>query len=211
MKLESLIFDIDGTLWDSRALVAEGYNIQLRAEGLGHLCMDAEVLRPLFGKTMTDIADVILAEIPLPERYALMERCMDTENRYLAENECRIGYEGVKETLEALAKDYRLFIVSNAQCGYPELCMEKLGLTHLMEGHLCYGDTGTEKGETILELMRRHNITSAAYIGDTQGDYEATQVADIPFIWAAYGFGDPAGAAGRFTDLRQLPTTLQAL
>lgn len=211
MKLESLIFDIDGTLWDSRALVAEGYNIQLRAEGLGHLCMDAEVLRPLFGKTMTDIADVILAEIPLPERYALMERCMDTENRYLAENECRIGYEGVKETLEALAKDYRLFIVSNAQCGYPELCMEKLGLTHLMEGHLCYGDTGTEKGETILELMRRHNITSAAYIGDTQGDYEATQVADIPFIWAAYGFGDPAGAAGRITDIRQLPTTLQAL
>ena len=211
MKLESLIFDIDGTLWDSRALVAEGYNIQLRAEGLGHLCMDAEVLRPLFGKTMTDIADVILAEIPLPERYALMERCMDTENRYLAENECRIGYEGVKETLEALAKDYRLFIVSNAQCGSPELCMEKLGLTHLMEGHLCYGDTGTEKGETILELMRRHNITSAAYIGDTQGDYEATQVADIPFIWAAYGFGDPAGAAGRITDIRQLPTTLQAL
>lgn len=209
--LESLIFDIDGTLWDSRALVAEGYNIQLRAEGLGHLCMDAEVLRPLFGKTMTDIADVILAEIPLPERYALMERCMDTENRYLAENECRIGYEGVKETLEVLAKDYRLFIVSNAQCGYPELCMEKLGLTHLMEGHLCYGDTGTEKGETILELMRRHNITSAAYIGDTQGDYEATQVADIPFIWAAYGFGDPAGAAGRITDIRQLPATLQAL
>lgn len=211
MKLESLIFDIDGTLWDSRALVAEGYNIQLRAEGLGHLCMDAEVLRPLFGKTMTDIADVILAEIPLPERYALMERCMDTENRYLAENECRIGYEGVKETLEVLAKDYRLFIVSNAQCGYPELCMEKLGLTHLIEGHLCYGDTGTEKGETILELMRRHNITSAAYIGDTQGDYEATQVADIPFIWAAYGFGDPAGAAGRITDIRQLPATLQVL
>lgn len=209
--LESLIFDIDGTLWDSRALVAEGYNIQLRSEGLDHLCMDAEVLRPLFGKTMTDIADVILSEIPLPERYALMERCMDTENRYLAENECRIGYEGVKETLELLSKDYRLFIVSNAQCGYPELCMEKLGIGHLIEGHLCYGDTGTEKGETILALMRKHNISSAAYIGDTQGDFEATVVADIPFIWAAYGFGSPNGAAGRITDIRQLPETLKAL
>ena len=30
MNYESLIFDIDGTLWDSRALVAEGYNIQLK-------------------------------------------------------------------------------------------------------------------------------------------------------------------------------------
>ena len=211
MKLYSLIFDIDGTLWDSRALVAEGYNIQLRSEGYDHLCVDAEVLRPLFGKTMAAIADVILAEVPVPERYALMERCMDTENRYLAENECRIGYEGVKQTLENLSKDYRLFIVSNAQCGYPELCMEKLDIGHLIEGHLCYGDTGTEKGETILTLMRRHNISSAAYIGDTQGDYEATVVADIPFIWAAYGFGDPQGAAGRITDIRQLPQTLAAL
>ena len=209
--MKSLIFDIDGTLWDSRALVAEGYNIQLQAEGYPHLCVDAEVLRPLFGKTMSDIADAILAEIPVPERYALMERCMETENRYLAENECSIGYEGVKETLELLSKDYRLFIVSNAQCGYPELCMEKLGISHLFEGHLCFGDTGTEKGETILTLMRRHSITDAVYIGDTQGDYEATVVADIPFIWAAYGFGSPAGAAGRITDIRQLPDTLKAL
>ena len=209
--MKSLIFDIDGTLWDSRALVAEGYNIQLRAEGLGHLCVTAEDLKPLFGKVMTEIADVMLAEIPLPARYDLMQRCMDTENRYLAENECRIGYEGVQETLELLRKDYRLFIVSNAQCGYPELCMEKLGIGHLFEGHLCFGDTGTEKGQTILELMRRHSITDAVYIGDTQGDYEATVVADIPFIWAAYGFGSPAGAAGRITDIRQLPQTLQAL
>ena len=209
--MKSLIFDIDGTLWDSRALVAEGYNIQLKAEGYDHLCVDAETLRPLFGKVMTEIADAILEEIPVPQRYDLMERCMETENRYLAENECRISYEGVKETLETLHKDYRLFIVSNAQCGYPELCMEKLGLSHLIEGHLCFGDTGTEKGQTILELMRRHNITDAVYIGDTQGDYEATLVADVPFIWAAYGFGSPAGAAGRITDIRQLPQTLKAL
>ena len=211
MKLESLIFDIDGTLWDSRALVAEGYNIQLCAEGYDHLCVTAEDLKPLFGKVMTEIADAILEEVPAAERYALMERCMETENRYLAENECRIGYAGVKETLEELAKSYRLFIVSNAQCGYPELCMEKLGIGHLIEGHLCFGDTGTEKGETIKHLMKKHNITDAAYIGDTQGDFEATVVADIPFIWAAYGFGSPAGAAGRITDIRQLPETIKAL
>ena len=189
MNFESLIFDIDGTLWDSRALVAEGYNIQLRREGLDHLCTDAETLRSLFGKVMTEIGDALFASIPVPQRYELMERCMDTENRYLEENECRIGYPLVKETLEELAKKHRLFIVSNSQCGYPELCMDKLGIRDLFSGHLCFGDTGTCKGETIKRLMEAHNITSACYIGDTQGDLDAADLAEIPFVFCTYGFG----------------------
>ena len=207
MKYESLIFDIDGTLWDSRALVAEGYNIQLKAEGLDHLCVTAEELKPLFGKVMTEIADVILASVDPKDRYDLMERCMETENKYLFENECKIGYPGILETVQELAKHYRLFIVSNSQCGYPELCMDKLGLTPYIEGHMCFGDTGTSKGKTIRTLMQKHNIENCAYIGDTQGDYEATVEADVPFIWATYGFGTPDGYAAkidRFADLLNL-------
>ena len=204
MNYESLIFDIDGTLWDSRALVAEGYNIQLQAEDLAHLCVTAEDLKPLFGKVMTEIADVILATIPESERYCLMERCMKTENDYLFANECKIGYPGVLETVKALSEKYRLFIVSNSQCGYPELCMDKLGLTPYIQGHLCFGDTGTSKGKTIRTLMAKHNIENCAYIGDTQGDYEATVEADIPFIWATYGFGTPAGYAAKIDSFAEL-------
>ncbi|MBQ9762607.1 MAG: HAD family hydrolase [Oscillospiraceae bacterium] len=192
MKYESLIFDIDGTLWDSRALVAEGYNIQLRAEGLDHLCVTADDFLPLFGKVMTQIADVIFESIPAPERYALMDRCMETENRYLHRNPCAIGYPGIRETMEKLAKKYRLFIVSNSQRGYPELCIEKLGLGDLISGHLCFGDTGAEKGITIRRLMEQHKIESAVYIGDTQGDLDAAEMAGLDFIFAAYGFGEPA-------------------
>ena len=207
MKYESLIFDIDRTLWDSRALVAEGYNIQLKKEGLAHLCVTAEDLKPLFGKVMTEIADAILATIPAEQRYDLMERCMETENNYLFENECRIGYPGVTETIAALSKKYRLFIVSNSQCGYPELCISKLGLTPYIEGHLCFGDTGTSKGQTIRRLMETHNIQSCIYIGDTQGDYEATVEANVPFLWVTYGFGTPDGYVAKidkFEDLLKL-------
>jgi len=207
MTYESLIFDIDGTLWDSRALVAEGYNIQLKEEGLAHLCVTAEDLKPLFGKVMTEIADVILASVPKEDRYDLMERCMATENRYLHNNPCRIGYPGVQETIAALSKKYRLFIVSNSQCGYPELCIDKLGLTPYIEGHMCFGDTGTSKGKTIRTLMAKHKIGSCAYVGDTQGDYEATLEAEIPFLWCSYGFGTPAAYAekvDRFEDLLML-------
>lgn len=195
MKFESLIFDIDGTLWDSRALVAEGYNLQLRDEGLERYCVDAARLRPLFGKVMSAIADALFPDMPPQVRYPLMERCMARENRYLEENECRIGYAGIAETLCTLSKTHRLFIVSNSQQGYPELCIQKLGIGKWVQGHLCFGDTGTSKGQTIRTLMERYGITSCAYIGDTQGDYEATVEAGVPFIWAAYGFDTPSGYA----------------
>ncbi len=190
MEFESLIFDIDGTLWDSRAMVAEGYNIQLRAEGLGHLCLTAEDLTPLFGKVKEDLANALFAMLPEEARYALMNRCMDSERDYMADMDCAIGYPKVKETLEELAKKYRLFIVSNCDRGYPELCMEKLEIGHLIEGHLCYGDTGTPKGETIRRLMEDRKIASACYIGDTQGDATAARFAGTPFVYCTYGFGD---------------------
>jgi len=193
MKYESLILDIDGTLWDSRALVAEGFNLQLVEEGFPHLQVNVEDLTPLFGKVMQDLADTLLSSLPKEDRYDLMIRCMEREHTYMAQHPCNVGYPGVRDTAEALSKQYRLFIVSNSQSGYPQMCMEKLGLTPYIEGHLCFGDTGTSKGKTIRTLMERHNIGSCAYVGDTQGDYEATLEAGIPFIWASYGFGNPAG------------------
>ena len=171
--------------------MAEGYNIQLKKEGLDHLCVTAEDLKPLFGKVMTEIADAILATIDPKDRYDLMERCMDTENKYLYENPCHIGYEGIVDTIKKLSKNHRLFIVSNSQKGYPELCVEKLGIKKIISGHLCYGDTLTCKGETIKKLMADHNITSACYIGDTMGDMEASDYAGIPFVFCTYGFGTP--------------------
>lgn len=207
MNFESLIFDIDGTLWDSRELVAEGYNIQLRSEGLDHLCVDAAILKKLFGKVMTEIADNVFASIPAPERYHLLERCMASQARHLEANECRIGYPNVKETLTELAKKHRLFIVSNSQGGYPELCMEKLGVAHLFSGHLCFGDTGTCKGETIRRLMELHDIQSACYIGDTQGDLDASDLAQIPFVYCTYGFGQVSHywkSIDKFDDLLEI-------
>ena len=189
MNFESLIFDIDGTLWDSRAIVAEGYNAQLAEEGLNQFRMDEDILKTVFGKVNTEIANILFASLPEEERYPLLERCMEQEDRHLHESECRIGYPKVKETLEELAKKHRLFIVSNSQQGYPELCINKMGLDGLILDHLCFGDTNTCKGETIKTLMAKNNITSACYVGDTLGDQEAADLAGIPFIYCTFGFG----------------------
>ena len=209
--MKSLIFDIDGTLWDSRAIVAKGYNDYLLEIGRPDLQVDAEYLKTLFGKTMTEIADIMLDSIPQPQRYDVMLGCMAREDEFLHNDPCDIAFPGVKETLEKLKESYRLFIVSNAQCGYPELMMDKLGIRHLMEGWMCFGDTNLPKGDTIRILMERHGITDAVYIGDTQGDLEASRKAGIPFIFCTYGFGTPETFDAKIDAFTALPELLETM
>lgn len=204
MKLESLIFDIDGTLWDTRAVAAVSYNRVTAETGYPFLAVTPEQLAVHFGKPPAEIADVLFAPVPAPERYRLMERCVDESLEDFARDPAMTGYPGVVETLTALSGNHRLFIVSNSERGYPELTMKKLGITHLISGHLCHGDTGLEKGQTLLRLMKQYHIESCAYVGDTQGDYLASVVAGIPFIWSVYGFGSPEAYFARIDSFPEL-------
>ena len=193
MSHPALIFDIDGTLWDSREIVARGWNHHLAEIGREDLFVNKESLKSLFGKTMTEIADIAFASIPVPERYEVLQVCMEEEHRFLEEDPCSIGFPGITETLTELsARGYDLYIVSNAQCGYPELMMDKLDIRRFFKGWMCFGDTGKAKGVTIRALMERHGIETAHYIGDTQGDLEASRMAGLPFVFCRYGFGNPA-------------------
>ena len=207
--MESLIFDIDGTLWDTRAIVARGYNVELEKMGRPDLFLTAEYLTSLFGKTAQEIADVIFVDYPAEERLGLIFNCMETERVVLRSDPCQVDFPGVRETLRKLKERYRLFVVSNCEKGYPEIMMEKLGLNDLFEGHLCHGDTNLPKGDTIRILMERHGIRSAAYIGDTQGDLEASRKAGIPFVFCTYGFGTPTEWDAKIDHFEELPAVLE--
>ena len=209
MAFESIIFDVDGTLWDSRALLAQAYNAQLAAEGIQGLHVTAEILKPLFGKPMDKLADGLFeGVVPAPERYRLMDRCITRMDAFMEEKAGpHMGYPELLSTMEALKKNHRLFIVSNGQKGYPQMAANKLGLAHLMDGYLSWGDTGKSKGQTILQLMQTHGIESAVYIGDTQGDLEACREAGIPFVFTSFGFGQPESwyaKVDRFCDLLEV-------
>lgn len=68
----------------------------------------------------------------------------------------------------------------------------------------CFGDTGKSKGENIRLIMERNRIDDAVYVGDTQGDYEAAVFAGIPFIFAKYGFGNPANYDYAINGIKEL-------
>ena len=204
--MDSIIFDVDGTLWDSTDSVARSWNLAIQENSSLDLTITENALQQVFGKTMTEIADTLFSRLPEKERIKLLEVCFQYENRYLETHPGKL-FDGVTDTLAALSGQYPLFIVSNCQQGYIEVLLRTCSLEPFIKDHLCFGETQTSKGQTILTLMKRNGLKNPVYVGDTRGDADACAEAGIPFIFAGYGFGDVPDAKMRiskFTDLKDL-------
>ncbi len=204
--MDSIIFDVDGTLWDSTKSVAESWNKAIREHSSLNLTLEPVSLSRVFGKTMTEIADALFPDLSVKERMELLDVCFDEENRYL-EDHPGILYPDVVRTIKELSLSCPLYIVSNCQCGYIEVMLRTTGLAPYIRDHLCFGETQVPKCETIRMLIERNNLQSPVYVGDTQGDADSCKTAGIPFIFAEYGFGDVPDARTRihtFSDLTKL-------
>ena len=186
--MDSIIFDVDGTIWDSTESVAASWNKAIRESSDLDLTLEPVSLSRVFGKTMTEIADALFPALETDKRMKLLDICFDEENRYL-EGHPGTLYPGVADTIRDLSQKYPLYIVSNCQCGYIEVMLRTTGLEPYIKDHLCFGETQVSKGETILMLMEKNGLKSPVYVGDTQGDADSCKVAGIPFIFAEYGFG----------------------
>lgn len=205
MLYDSIIFDVDGTLWDSTPVVAKAYNKVFEVEG-EEVRVDADRLKQLFGKPMDVIFQEIFPEKSPEECHRLGSACEEYENEMLLE-ESGYVYPEVKETIKKLSEKYRMFIVSNCQIGYIDLVMKACGITDMIEGHLCFGQTQTSKGQTMLRIMKEYDLKAPVYVGDIQGDADACAEAGIPIIWAKYGFGtvkQPEHTIEAFKDLADL-------
>lgn len=184
--IESIIFDMDGTLWDSAENVAASWNEAI--SGLTDKRFSAEDIKSVMGLTMDTIAERFFADESEETRLKILERCCEVENKYLRAHGGGI-YPDTAAALAELAKDYRLFIVSNCQSGYIEAFLDYYGLWEHISDHLCWGDNGLQKSENIRLIMQRNNIENALYVGDTQTDCDSARAAGVMFAFAAYGFG----------------------
>ncbi len=191
INAESIIFDLDGTLWDSADNVAESWNRAMKALDMPfsqNINITGNDLRSTMGMTMDGLARHFFPMLSEDRQMAVLEKCMEYENEYIAENG-GVLYKGEENILEQLYKKHRLFIVSNCQCGYIEAFLKFSGFGNYFSGHLCWGDTKGQKSMSIRLLKERYGCKSAVYVGDTDGDCMTACKAGIPFVHAAYGFG----------------------
>ncbi len=204
-KSKGILFDLDGTLWDSSENVARAWSKVLSEKypELGKTVTGVE-LRGYMGKTLDRIGELMLPGVDEKKRALIMSDCCGYENEYLAVHG-GVLYPKLRETLDKLSRRYGLYIVSNCQSGYIESFFEYSGLAGHFADWECPGGSGLEKGGNNKLIIERNSLSAAVYVGDTAGDLEAARYAGIPFIHAAYGFGTAEGCEESINTFEELP------
>ena len=207
---QGIIFDMDGTLWDSADGVAKSWTQVIQNEYKKDMAVTEQDIKRVMGKTMDVIGDIFFPELTSAEQKSLVGKCGDWENEYLRRNGGKL-YPELENTLKKLKEQYHLYIVSNCQSGYIEAFLDYYNFGQYFEDIECYGNTGLSKADNISMVIQRNHLDQSFYVGDTAMDAEAAADAGIPFVHAAYGFGQVNGAEAvirEFGELLQLSKKL---
>ena len=209
MEFDALIFDIDGTLWDSCEAVRQSWQRSLRRRYGCFGSPDLSQVRSIMGLGPDEIAQKLFSRFGAHAR-EVFDALSEDECAYLAAHGAAV-YPGVPEQLRALAAARRLFLVSNCQRGYIEAFLASTGTEELFQAHLCAGVTGLSKSENLRKLIREQQITRAVFVGDTLSDERAAREAGCVFIHAAYGFGAAESPDAVLNSFAELPSLLEKL
>ena len=212
-KPEAMLFDLDGTLFQSESILIPAYDktfATLREMGLHEGDVPpVERMLACLGMLLDAIWDRIWPGMPEETKRVADSLLMHYQLEALQTGLGKL-YPGVLETLRACHEaGVKLFVASNGQEDYVAQVVDVLGISPLFTDLYSAGKYKTaSKVDLVRMLMDRHGLQTAWMVGDRSSDVEAGVANGLVVIGCAYAaFGDASeldGSTVIIDDFRQL-------
>lgn len=195
MQKQLLIFDLDGTLADTRADLTTGINLMRAHYGLPPISV--KTVESYVGDGIRVLVERSLegADVDIDEALAL-------DKKFYAEHmlDETVLYPGAAEGLEKLAAaGHRLAVLSNKPGEPSRIILKHLGLGDLFFRIIGGGDVPNLKPapDGIFALMKESGVQpeNTWMLGDHHTDLEVAHNAGVKSGFVTYGIGNP----GKFT------------
>lgn len=180
MAADALIFDLDGTIWDSAGWFAAGLSN-------GDTAVEARLRVELM-----EGGNIIGA----------LARAGITRNRLLSESQARAGppplFDGMREALNSLSERGTRLAVATSLPGTlatPMLRMADLDGTFEIVVHAGLCRTPKPHPRSLYMVLERLGLSPSPdcyYVGDRASDQAAAAAAGLSAAWMAHGYEKPA-------------------
>ena len=188
MRPDALVFDLDGTLWDTCETCAIAWNAEIARLGIAYRSMTAADVRAVSGQPHLHGIRNAFPGLDEADVVRIADATAIADNAAIARDGGTL-YPGVREHVPALARRLPLMIVSNCQQGYIETFLAWSGLGACFGDFECWGNTGATKAENLGAVIARNRLRAPLFVGDTEGDRSAADANRIGFVYASYGYG----------------------
>lgn len=208
-KIDGIILDVDGTLWDAVAAIHQSWIDEVREQGYQYDFTEDQI-RSLCGLRMEGFGDALFSDLSKEDRLRLAYDCSDHQLDRMRKNQSMQVYQGVKDTLAVLSREYPLYIVTNAEDGYAQLFMEFSETENYITAY-AHAAVDRTKADNIRNIIQENALKNPVYVGDAPTDETASVNAGATFIWAEYGFFEGLDCQHKIQEFTQLPAYLKSM
>lgn len=193
MRIKTVFFDLDGTLWSTAEVALLAYRQTFAA--LGRPLPEPAVLLDTLGYPTAEIWQKLLPNASRAERELAQSHMERAELAALQQGLAR-PFPGVPETLQHLqSAGLVLCILSNCDAAYLQAVPDALGIGDCFQKRFCAADFPDLSKTAILKQVLPQFSLPAAMVGDRWHDIAAGRANGMLTIGCDYGLGQPAELA----------------
>ena len=187
MSIELIIFDLDGTLIDSKIDITNALNYAMEPYSQGRLTPEDAV--KLIGEGITRLIEKLVGGRGETVRADVASRFLRHYTDHLVDYTKE--YPGVKETLEKLG-GYRKAVISNKRESLSKKVLDGLGLARYFD-IVIGSDTTPERKPSPVPVLKalselKVEPDGAVMVGDSNYDIDAGKAAGVATVAVTYGY-----------------------